>query len=70
MIERRRSAHQNTQKIVLYTYYPEEPVKTIGQTVEKNYEFLKETSLVNKESNKTNGGLFRVRTREIRSKQT
>ena len=52
MIETRRSAFQNHPKTVLYTYCPDEPVKPIGQTIEKNYEFLIETSLVNKESKK------------------
>ena len=41
-----------TQKIVLYTYCPDEPVKPIGQTVDNNYEFLTKTSLANKESKK------------------
>ena len=29
-----------TQKTVLYTYYIDEPVKPIDQTVDQNYEFL------------------------------
>ena len=43
MIKTRKSAHQNQQKkkIVLYTYCPDEPVKPISQTVDKNYEILK-----------------------------
>ena len=54
MIETRRSAHQNHPKAVLYTYCPDEPVKPIGQTVDKSYDFLTKTSLENKESNKIN----------------
>ena len=45
MIETRRSAHQNhPKKTVLYTYCPDEPVKPISQTVDKNYEILSNTS--------------------------
>ena len=59
MIETRRSAHQNhLKKNVLYTYCLDEPVKMISQTVDKNYEFLKKTSLANKESNKANNEQF------------
>ena len=62
MIETRRSAHQNhpkkKKKTVLYTYFPNEPVKPIGQTIDKNYEFLTVTSLANKESKKTNSEQF------------
>ena len=66
MIETRRSARQKHAKnSVIYV----KPVKPIGQTVEKNYEFLIKTSLENKESKKTNGARFRVQTREIQSKQ-
>ena len=56
MIETRRSAHQNhpKKKNVSYTYCPDEPVKPISQTVDKNYKFLTETSLANKETKKTN----------------
>ena len=55
-----------TQKIVLYTYCPDEPVKPIGLTADKKYEFLPKTSLPNKESKKTNGTRFQVQKREIR----
>ena len=49
MIETRRSARQKHAKnSVIYV----KPVKPIGQTVEKNYEFLIKTSLENKESKK------------------
>ena len=50
------SARQNhPKKTVLYMYYRDEPVKPIGKTVDKNYEFLIKTSLENKESKKING---------------
>ena len=31
---------KSPKKIVLYTYCPDEPVKPISQTVDKNYEIL------------------------------
>ena len=60
MIETRRSAHQNhpKKKTVLYMYCPDEPVKPISQTVDKNYEFLTKTSLANKDSKKINNERF------------
>ena len=42
MIETRRNAHQNhPKKTMLYMYCSDEPVKSIGQTVDKNYKFKK-----------------------------
>ena len=60
MIETRRSAHLNhpKKKTMLYTYCPDEPVKPISQTVDKNYEFLTKTSLANKDSNKISSEQF------------
>ena len=49
---------KSPKKTMLYTYCPDEPVKPISQTVEKNYEFLTKTSLENNESNKTNSEQF------------
>ena len=49
---------KSPKKTVLYTYCPDEQVKPISQTVDKNYEFLTKTSLANKESNKINSERF------------
>ena len=40
MIETRRCARQNHPKNSVVYVLPDEPVKPIGQTVEKNYEFF------------------------------
>ena len=43
MIKTRRSARQNRPNHSVVYYCPDKPVKPIGQTVDKNYEFLTKT---------------------------